>query len=85
MPMVCKGGEKQSDLGSVFEAMVVDLIDEIIYTNEKNRESRMINNVVIDMDNGKDGVAIDYDEKDFRKSKFRGKIRTAHFKMSVGP
>ena len=65
--------------------MVVDLIDEIIYTNEKNGESRMINNVVIDMDNGKDGVAIDYDEKDFRKSKFRGKIRTAHFKMSVGP
>lgn len=44
----------------------------------------MINNLVIDMDNGKDGVAIDYDEKDFRKSKFRGKIRTAHFKMSVG-
>lgn len=32
---------------------------------------------------GKTRVAIDYDEKDFRKSKFRGKIKTAHFKISV--
>lgn len=34
-----------------------------IYNMKEQRKSRMINNLVIDMDNGKDGVAIDYDEK----------------------
>ena len=45
----------------------------------------MVNNVVMDMGNGKDKSCHYYDEKDFRKSKFRGKIKTAHFKISVRP
>lgn len=42
MPVVCQAGEKWSNLGSIFKAMVIDLINEAIYNMRSKRESRMI-------------------------------------------
>lgn len=42
MPVVCQAGEKWSNLGSIFKAMAIDLINEAIYNMRSKRESRMI-------------------------------------------
>ena len=39
--------------------------------------------MVFGVNNGKDGVAIYSDQKDYRRSELEGKIKTVNFKMSV--